>query len=166
MIYCDSFGRFALLIMNYTQLISPNADQKLRTMDIRLCCRCWHMAELDPRFSTLSVVVEYPFFIAGHDMMQKTFPSQPLKQLFTHDKTPFNVSRFRLVRHLLSLLLNSNAFKRFETVVWSTPNNSASSACAWYKSSWSNAFSSSSSYFFDAPERSLSSTWKSNFWSV
>ena len=55
----------------------------------------------------------------------------------------------------------SNAFKCFKTVVWSTPNDSASSVCTWYQSSWGNASNSSSSNFFGV--HSLSSTSKSLF---
>ena len=45
----------------------PKAEQKLRTIDIRLCCRCWCIAKFIPRFSTLRVIVVYPLSIAGHD---------------------------------------------------------------------------------------------------
>ena len=160
----NGFGWFKLLIINYTKLIQPNVKQKLRTMDIRFCRWCCRMTEITPRSSTLWVLVVYPLFIAGHDTMQKTF-------LFCRWSSCSPVIR----GHSTSLGFNSNgtlclcfwimsnAFKGFETFVWSSPNNSASSACAWHESSWRNASNSSSSNFFGAPEHSLFSTSRSYF---
>ena len=56
----------------YTLLVPPNSGQNLRTINIRLCRRCWSMVELTPRSSTFKVIVVYPLFVAGHDT-KKTF---------------------------------------------------------------------------------------------
>ena len=97
---------------------------------------------------TLRVILVYPIFIASHDMIKKTF-------LFCNWSSCSRVKR----RRSTSLGFNSygtqfpsfwiipNAFKRFETVVWSTPNNSASSASVWHEFSLGNAFNSSSSNY-------------------
>ena len=95
----DSLIRIEQLIINYTLLIPPNTQKKLRTMVIWFCGRCWCMA---PRFSTLWIIVVYPLFIATHDKVQKTFPFLPLNQQFTRDKTPFDVSRLQFIRHPMS----------------------------------------------------------------
>ena len=90
--------RFQQLIIDYTQLIRSNIDQELRTMVIRLFHRCCCMAGLTPWSSTLKVIVMYPLFIAYHDTMQKNFfLFLSLKQLFTCDKMPFDVSRLQLI---------------------------------------------------------------------
>ena len=44
-----------------------------------------------------------------------------------------------------------NPFKRFKTVVWSTPNDSVSLACTWREYSWSNGSKSSLSNILGAP---------------
>ena len=89
---------------------------------------------------------------------EKPFLSCPSSNLFTHEKTPFDISRLQLVRYPIFLLLNHFiCFKMFGTVVWSIPNDSASSASVWHESSSSNAFNTSSSNFFGTPERSLPS---------
>jgi len=131
-------------------------------MDPRLCW--WCMAGLTPWFSTFNVIVKYPLFIASHDRMHKIFP-------FCRWGNYSYLKRC----HSMSLGFNSygtqcfcfwiisNTLKRFETVVWSTPNDYASSASIWHESSWSNVFNSSSSNFFGAAERFLSSTSKSLF---
>ena len=85
--------------------------------------------------------------IASHDTMQKTFSFLPLKQLFTCDKMLFNISQLQFVWYPCFWII-PNAFKPFETVVRSTPNDSASSACAYHESSWSNTTNSSYSNFF------------------
>ena len=157
----DGFSLFEQLIINFTKLIPPNAEQKLRTMNIRLCCQCWCIVRLTSQSSMVEVIVVYPFFIAGHDTMQKTFPFLPLKQLFTRDKTQFDISQLQLNGTLYPCFwIIPNIFKWFETVVWSTPNDSECSACAYHECSWSNASNSLSSNFFGAQERSLSSTSK------
>ena len=148
---------FELLIINYTQLIPPNLEQKLQIIDNWLCHWCWRMTRLNPRSSMV-----YPVFNPSHDTIWKPF-------LFWCWSSCSHVT----VYHLTSLSFNLygtrcpgfciilNAFKYFETVVWSIPNDSASSAWTWHEVSWSNAFNFSN--FFVLPERSLSSTSKSLF---
>ena len=60
----DGFGQFEQLIINYTQLISPNAEQKL-------CHQNWCMTRLTQQSSTHRVIIAYPPFFAGYDMMQE-----------------------------------------------------------------------------------------------
>ena len=67
----DCFNQFDLLIINYIQLIPPNTEQNLRTVDIPLCRWCWCINELIPRSSILKIIVVYSLFITSHDTMQK-----------------------------------------------------------------------------------------------
>ena len=121
---------------------------------------------LYPWPSTVRLIVVYPLFIAGYVTMQK--------------KTPFLSRRWSSCLHVTRRRLKpldfnsygtqcpsfwniSYAVKRFENVVWLTPNDSASSDFAWHESSWNNASNSLFSNFFGALERSLSLTSKSLF---
>ena len=74
MISFDGFCWFERLIINYTELISPNAEQMLWTMDIQLCGQYWCMM-LTARSSKLRVIKVYPLFIASYDMMSAVEPT-------------------------------------------------------------------------------------------
>ena len=130
-------------------------------MDIWLCCWCWYMAGLTSQSSMLRV---------NHSV--STFHHQSL-----YDAKDLSFSAVEAAVHswqdavwCLSastqcpcFQIIPKLFKHFKTIVWSTPNDSASSVCTWHESSWSNAPNTSSSNFFGAPECSLSSTTKSLF---
>jgi len=78
-----------------------------------------------PRSSMLRSIAVYPLFIT----MQKIFSFLPLNQLFTHEKTPFDSFDFNLYDiQCPCFWIIPNTLKRFKTVVWSTPNDSTSSA--------------------------------------
>ena len=129
-------------------------------MYIRLCRRCWCMAGLIPRFFELRVMVVYSLFIASHD----TVPFYCWSSC-THEqrRRPTSLGFKSYGTQFLCFWIISNAFKRFETVVWLTSNNSTSSASVWHVSSSSNASGSPSSNVFGVPERYLSSRSKSLF---
>ena len=103
----DGFSLFGLLMINYTQLIPSNAEQKLQTMIFSFACRCWCMAELPLWSSMLRVIVMHPLSITGHDNMEKTF-------LFCHWSSCSHVTRRRW--YLLAstrMLPNVLAFESF-----------------------------------------------------
>jgi len=163
-IFCDGFVRFEQLIINYTQLIPPNAKQKLRTIDIRLYRWCWCMARLISRSSTLRIILVHPFLLPVTIWCEKPFLfcRSSCLHMRRRRSTSLGFNSYRTQYPCFWII--SNTFKHFQTIVWSTANDSASSVSVWQKSSWSNEDSnSSSSNFFDAPERSLSSTSKFNY---
>ena len=80
--------------------------------------RCWCMAGLTSRFSTLRVIVVYPLLIASHDTMQKNFPFSPLKQLSNMKKRRSTSLAFNSYGTQFSCFwIIPHAFKRSETVV-------------------------------------------------
>ena len=118
-------------------------------MVIWFCGRCWCMAGLTPRFSTLRIIVVYPLFIACHDTVQKPF-------LFYRWSSSSHLTK----RRSTPLGFNSNGtqcpcfwiipitFKRFETVDSSTRNVFPSFASAWDRSSLSISSNSMSLNYF------------------
>ena len=150
MISLNVFGRFEKFNINYTQLITQNAEQKLWNMNIRLCRWCWCMTGLTPRSSALTVKVVHPLFTAGHKTM-------PKKLSFS---TCFNSYSTQCLCFKSFLIHFKNVSKLLCDQLL---NHSASSACAWHGFSWINASNSSSSNFLHALELSLCSTSMSLF---
>ena len=128
----------------------------------------FRLARWSPRFFLLWIIVVNLFFITGDYTMQKTLSFMPDKRHFTCEKSAFNVSWRQFIWNPISnfpFWIIPNNFKRCEIAGWVTPNVSASASCVWHESS-SNS-NSASSYTFDLPLRSLSSTSNSpflNFW--
>ena len=111
-ISCDGFTWFKQFIINYTQLIPLNEEQKAQTMN-KYCCKCWCMV-MHKQWSMFRVIVVYPLFIADHNTMQNFFSILLSKQQFTCNKMLFNVSWLQLMQHPMSLFLNhSKCFQTF-----------------------------------------------------
>ena len=102
--------------------------------------RCWCMAGLTPRFSTLWIIVVYPLFISSHDTVQKIFS-------FLLLSSSLHVTK----RHVLKQLIHQLVM--FFQVL-QAPD------IGLHRVSSSNSLSSN---FCGAPERSLSSSSKSLF---
>ena len=102
----DGFVQFQKLIINNIDLVSPNTQHNLRSVNIRPSQQRRSMTGQFPWLSSLWDAVMNPFFITRHDAMKKTLPFLPLKQLFTGEKTTLNVPWLQIIRNLSSLLLN------------------------------------------------------------
>ena len=60
---------FQQLIIHQTELVLPNAEHNLGTVNIRFCRRRGGMSGHSPWFSALGIFVVDPFFVAGHNTM-------------------------------------------------------------------------------------------------
>ena len=138
------------------QYLLPNAEHNLCTVNIQSGRWRRSMSGHSPWFSALGNIAVDPFFVGGHNAMQKPLPILSLKQLFTSKETPFSISRLQLIRNPISM-----ALRRFEMACWVTPNDSTNSSCVLHGSSASNASNSESSKILSFPLPCRSSTSKS-----
>lgn len=102
------------------------------------------------------VQIMYPFFITSRNTMQKPLFFcywNKCLHVKSHLSTSLSINSYG--SQFPCFIILSNVFKRFKTVLWSTPNYSEKSASSWHNFPWSNASNSSSANFFGLPERSL-----------
>ena len=66
---CNGFTRFQKLIIHHTELVVPNIEHNLGTVNIRSVRRREGMSGHSPSFSALDIIVVDPFFVAGHKAM-------------------------------------------------------------------------------------------------
>ena len=102
----DGFVRFLQLIINNIDLVPPNKQHNLRSVNIQPSRRRRSMTGHSPWLSSRWVAAMNLFFITCHDAMKKTLHFLPLKQLFTGEKTTLNVPWLLIIRNTSSLLLN------------------------------------------------------------
>ena len=65
----EGFTRFQQLIIHHTELVPPNAEHNLGTVNIRPGRQRGGMCGHSPLFSALGIIAVDLFFIAGHNAM-------------------------------------------------------------------------------------------------